>query len=100
MSSLCPERAKAVPAEHDAADPRPRLTVAEILAAALDRSRPALPAPHWKTLNALLRCRTAALGGHLYACADCGREHFIPHSCRNRHCPNCQRGAAVDGLHQ
>lgn len=98
MSSLCPERAKAAPANLDAAEPRPRLTVAEVLAAALARGRPALPAPHWKTLNAVLRCRTAALGGHLYACADCGRQHFIPHSCRNRHCPNCQRGAAVDWL--
>ncbi len=98
MSSLCPERAKAAPADLDAAEPRPRLTVAEVLAAALARGRPALPAHHWKTLQALLRCRTAALGGHLYACADCGRQHFIPHSCRNRHCPNCQRGAAVDWL--
>ena len=98
MSSLCPERARAALAERDAAEPRPRLTVAEVLAAALARGQPALPAHHWKTLNALLRCRTAALGGHLYACADCGRQHFIPHSCRNRHCPNCQRGAAVDWL--
>lgn len=102
MSSLCPERAKAVPADdaHRGPRPCPRLSVAEVLAAALARDRPSLPAPHWKTLNALLRCRTAALGGHLYACADCGRQHFIAHSCRNRHCPQCQRGAAVDWLHK
>jgi DNA-directed RNA polymerase subunit RPC12/RpoP len=49
-----------------------------------------LPAHHWKVLNALSRCRTAALGGHLYRCAHCGGEHFAPHSCRNRHCPSCQ----------
>jgi len=98
--SLCPERAKAAPAEERAADSSPRLTVAEVLAAALARDRPALPASHWKIINALLRCRTPALGGHLYACTDCGREHFVPHSCRNRHCPHCQRGAAVDWLHQ
>jgi hypothetical protein len=49
-----------------------------------------LPAHHWKVLNALSRCRTAALGGHQYRCAQCGGEHFVPHSCRNRHCPACQ----------
>ena len=36
------------------------------------------------------RCRTAALGGHLDQCADCGYEHPAYNSCRNRHCPNCQ----------
>lgn len=46
-------------------------------------------------MNALLRCHTVELGGHLYHCADCGREHFIAHSCRNRHCPSCQ-GAGAD----
>jgi hypothetical protein len=100
MSSLCPERARAAPPEQDAPGPRSRLTIATVLAAALARGRPALPASHWKTLHALLRCRTAALGGHLYVCADCGRQHFLPHSCRNRHCPACQRGAAVDWLDQ
>ena len=39
-------------------------------------------------------CRTAALGGHLEVCDGCG--HTIPayNSCRNRHCPSCQGGAA------
>ena len=27
-------------------------------------------------------------------CADCGAEHFQAHSCRNRHCPSCQRVGA------
>jgi hypothetical protein len=57
-----------------------------------------LPAHHWKTLNALLRCHTPELGGHLYHCADCGAEHFVPHSCRNRHCPSCQRATAQEWL--
>ena len=57
-----------------------------------------LPAHHWKTLNALLRCRTPELGGHLYRCADCGTEHFQAHSCRNRHCPSCQRTGADQWL--
>jgi len=37
----------------------------------------------------LLRCRTAALGGHLYECNECGHLHYSYHSCRNRSCPKC-----------
>ena len=37
----------------------------------------------------LRRCRTAALGGHLYQCNECGRAHYSYHSCRNRSCPKC-----------
>lgn len=35
-------------------------------------------------------CRTAALGGHLYQCDTCGQLHHRYHSCRNRHCSQCQ----------
>lgn len=34
--------------------------------------------------------RTAALGGHIERCADCGHERIAYNSCRNRHCPKCQ----------
>ena len=80
----------------------PRLTVAEVLRAALPdyAATHRLPAHHWKILNALLACRTARLGGHVYRCLDCGEEHFVPHSCRNRHCPACQRALAEDWLNQ
>ena len=55
--------------------------------------------PHqWKTVRALAACRTAALGGQLFYCAACRREHFVAHSCRNRHCPQCQGAQAVDWL--
>ena len=40
------------------------------------------------------------MGGHRYLCQDCGRTHFVPHSCRNRHCPLCQGAAARDWLGQ
>ena len=43
-----------------------------------------------KTLRALAQCRTAALGGHVDACSDCGTIHISYNSCRNRHCPKCQ----------
>lgn len=41
-------------------------------------------------LNALRRCRTAELGGHVDICSDCGHYQIAYNSCRNRHCPTCQ----------
>ncbi len=47
-----------------------------------------------KVMAAIETCRTAVLGGHLYQCDGCGREHPRYNSCRNRHCPTCQGAAA------
>jgi DNA-directed RNA polymerase subunit RPC12/RpoP len=74
--------------------------LAAVLRAGIAQARPALPQHHWRILNALLACRTPALGGHRYRCQDCGQLHFVPHSCRNRHCPLCQGQAARDWLEQ
>ena len=43
-----------------------------------------------KTINAILQCRTAALGGHVDQCERCGATEISYNSCRNRHCPKCQ----------
>jgi hypothetical protein len=43
-----------------------------------------------RTLNALLRCRTSLLGGHIDKCEHCGHLRISYNSCRNRHCPKCQ----------
>jgi len=40
-------------------------------------------------------CRTAALGGEQVRCTACGFEQPRYHSCRNRHCPQCQRRASA-----
>lgn len=45
---------------------------------------------HQRVLNAISICRTAALGGHLDRCDNCGHERVSYNSCRNRHCPKCQ----------
>jgi len=45
-----------------------------------------------RALQAILRCRTAALGGHRCACTKCGGEHFRYHSCNHRMCPQCGGG--------
>ena len=88
-----------MPGSGPAAQP-PGPTLAEVLRLGLKVAPPGLPAHHWKTLRALLACRTPALGGHRYWCQDCDATHFVPHSCRNRHCPLCQGQAAHAWLEQ
>ena len=77
---------------------RPPLEMADIIRAAgesfIDQQRSRLNGLHLKVLSAIERCRTAALGGHRDCCARCGFTAAISYnSCRNRHCPKCQRGA-------
>ena len=48
-----------------------------------------------RVMSAIELCRTAALGGHVESCGDCGRHRIAYNSCRNRHCPKCQ-GATRD----
>jgi hypothetical protein len=69
------------------------VTLGEVVRAALPSFAQThrLPAHHWKVLHAIAACHTPALGGHQFRCANCGQEHFVPHSCGNRHCPTCQR---------
>jgi hypothetical protein len=44
-----------------------------------------------QVLEQLKKCRTAALGYHLYKCNNqhCQQYKYQYHSCRNRHCPAC-----------
>ncbi|HZA34594.1 MAG TPA: IS91 family transposase [Vicinamibacterales bacterium] len=46
---------------------------------------------HRRALRDIVACRTAALGGHVQACDQCGTRQYSYHSCRNRHCPKCHR---------
>ena len=43
-----------------------------------------------RTLHAVRRCRSAALGSHVDGCTSCGHIRISYNSCRNRHCPKCQ----------
>ena len=49
-------------------------------------------------MGAIAACRTAALGGHVEACDDCGLTRVAYNSCRNRHCPKCQGAARAQWL--
>ena len=52
-----------------------------------------LSAVQEKAWRAIVACRTAVLGGHVECCDHCGVLRYLYHSCRNRHCPQCQTRA-------
>ena len=77
---------------------RPAIEVADVLRAKgrqfLERFRAILSYQQLKAFRAVLRCRTAALGGHKDKCVDCQYEAPISYnSCRSRSCPKCQAQA-------
>ncbi|MGE0675079.1 MAG: IS91 family transposase [Methylibium sp.] len=51
-----------------------------------------------RVMSAIELCRTAALGGHVEQCSECGLVRHAYNSCRNRHCPKCQGSACVEWL--
>jgi len=63
---------------------RPPLEVADIIRAAgnafIERNRHWLGWKHVKVLLAIVRCRTAALGGHLDECTRCGHRAPISYN--------------------
>ena len=76
---------------------RPIFEVADVLRAGLARHelRHPLSEVQRKACNAILNCRTAALGGHLEACTGCGTPSVSYNSCRHRACPKCQWSAQL-----
>ena len=55
-----------------------------------DEHAAALNSGQRRVMRDIERCRTAALGGHVEQCDDCGHQRISFNSCRNRHCPKCQ----------
>jgi hypothetical protein len=51
-----------------------------------------------RVMAAIEACRTAALGGHVHRCRNCGLTEVSYCSCRDRHCPKCQGAAAREWL--
>jgi len=43
-----------------------------------------------RAMRAIELCRTAALGGHVEQCDNCGHRRISYNSCRSRSCPKCQ----------
>ncbi len=81
---------------------RPRPTVAEVIRSCLDefleRYGSELTPEQRRALKDLASCRTAALGGHVLGCPECGHQQIAYNSCGNRHCPTCQATAAARWL--
>lgn len=48
-----------------------------------------MPAAQIRAMDAIEKCRTAALGGHVVGCTTCGIQEYAYHSCRHRSCPRC-----------
>jgi hypothetical protein len=73
---------------------RPTLEVGDIFRrytpAFLDRYDGVLSTDQRRVLKDLALCRTAALGGHVEECDQCGQQRIAYNSCRKRHCPKCQ----------
>jgi hypothetical protein len=65
-----------------------------------ERSHRWINGQHLKVLDAITRCRTAALGGHRDRCTGCSHTALSYNSCRNRHCPKCQGNARIRWLQQ
>jgi hypothetical protein len=74
--------------------PREGLEVADIFRhfgpAFRDRHGAALSGARRRAMIAIESCRTAALGGHVERCGECGHQRIAYDSCRNRNCPKCQ----------
>lgn len=64
----------------------------------LETFGPGVLPSHRRALQDILCCRTPVLGGHVYRCDHCGREHYVYHSCRNRSCPQCHGAATAAWL--
>jgi hypothetical protein len=73
---------------------RPKLEVADVIRRYghdyRARHAVSLSSAQRRVMQAITACRTAALGGHVEACQDCGHRRVSYNSCRNRHCPKCQ----------
>jgi hypothetical protein len=73
---------------------RPKLEVADVFrrygAAYRQQHGASMSTGQLRVMSAIEVCRTAALGGHLERCDQCGYERNCFNSCRDRHCPKCQ----------
>jgi hypothetical protein len=73
---------------------RPKLEVADVFRrygeAYRQQHGASMSAAQRRVMTAIEVCRTAALGGHLERCDQCGYERNAFNSCRDRHCPKCQ----------
>ena len=64
----------------------------------LDAHGASMPPSHRRTIEDILDCRTAALGGQVWRCDACNAEVFSYHSRGNRNCPECHTSQTQEWL--
>ncbi|HEY6372933.1 MAG TPA: IS91 family transposase [Candidatus Sulfotelmatobacter sp.] len=83
---------------------RPKLEVADVFRCYGEAYRQqhgaSMSVAQRRVMTAIEVCRTAALGGHLERCDQCGYERNAFNSCRDRHCPKCQCLARAQWIEQ
>ena len=81
---------------------RPKLEVADVFRrygeAYREKHGASMSTGQRRVMTAIEVCRTAALGGHLEQCDECGHQRNCYCSCRNRHCPKCQSLARAEWI--
>jgi hypothetical protein len=81
---------------------RPKLEVADVFRrygeAYREQHGASMSTGQRRVMSAIEVCRTAALGGHMERCDECGHERNAFNSCRDRHCPKCQSLARAQWL--
>ncbi len=81
---------------------RPKLEVADVFrrygVAYREQHGASMSTGQRRVMTAIEVCRTAALGGHLEQCDECGHQRICYCSCRNRHCPKCQSLARAEWI--
>ena len=66
----------------------------------MERFSGSMLASHKRAIADIQQCRTEAMGGHRYRCDGCGKQVYVYHACRNRHCPACHRDQIHKWLEQ
>jgi hypothetical protein len=81
---------------------RPKLEVADIFRrygeTYRDKHGASMSTAQRRVMKAIEVCRTAALGGQIEQCDQCGHQRICYRSCRNRHCPKCQSLARAEWI--
>lgn len=70
------------------------LNLAEVIRYCYQKDQIRASPRQWQVLHHLMDCRTAKMGSALYQCTACHSRWLWHHSCRDRHCPQCQTHAS------
>jgi hypothetical protein len=83
---------------------KPHLELADVFDALgpdfLEADTQSLSCEQREALRDIVQCRSAALGGHVEQCNQCGHQQIAYNSCRNRHCPKCQAAARREWMQE